>query len=516
MDTELRWFGHTLSKDLKQVRILPFGDFHYGNPLCSLKHAERAIKFVKDNEDVYMVLTGDLCEAITVASKGNIYKQLVEPEMQRDFMIEFLTPIKHKILGMVTGNHEMRIKEIDISKDIAKALNVPYRPEGILLKISFGDNNNFTQGKPYTYWIYATHGYGGARTKSAKAVKVERVATWIHADCLHPNTTVLRGNLQWAKLGDIKVGDELIGIEENPQFNRCRRVIHTNVTYVQNKKCEAFKLFLSDGTVFITTPEHLWLTKRRHDGNRLGGRYNWYPTSELSKGDLLLRVFDVWTNQSDWESGYIAGLLDGEGSITVTTRHRNRQLCFTQKEGMVLKYFEDYLIKNDISYYRYKNINEVINLVIRTDAPKLVGLTQPLRLEKKARDLIERGLQHPRTVSVEHIEPCGEQDVVRIETDKHTFIAEGIATHNCYVMAHDHVVSISPDVYLSPDNRGTLDKKTGFFTGAVTAKRKMLIKSNAYLKWGSYSEQGGFPPVDLEPVVIYLAGKGKPRVNVGV
>jgi hypothetical protein len=268
MEGELRWFGQTLSKDLKQVRIVPLGDVHYGNPLCSMKHFNRTLKFIENNDDVFVILTGDLCESVTIASKGDIYHQSVCPEMQRDNMIEFLTPIKHKILGMCTGNHESRIKEIDISKDISKALNIPYRAEGMLMKISFGSNTLEHKESPYTYWGYFTHGYGGARTKSAKAVKAERLSTWIHADF--------------------------------------------------------------------------------------------------------------------------------------------------------------------------------------------------------------------------------------------------------YVMSHDHVVSIAPDVYLLPDNRGYLDSKTGFVTGKVTSKRKMLIKTNAYLKWGGYSEIGGFPPTDLEPVVIILNGHGKPRVSVGV
>lgn len=268
VEGELRWFGHTLSRELTQLRIIPISDVHYGNPLCSIKHFQRVVKLISDNTDCYTVLGGDLCEAVTIASKGDIYRQRVCPEMQRDDMIEFLNPIKHKILGMITGNHEQRIKEIDISRDIARALNVPYRAEGMLQKISFGQGNERNKDRPYTYWGYLSHGYGGARTKAAKAVKVERVSTWIHADF--------------------------------------------------------------------------------------------------------------------------------------------------------------------------------------------------------------------------------------------------------YILSHDHVVNIAPDIYLLPDNRGKLDSKTGFTTGKVTAKRKMLIKSNAFLKWGNYSEMGGFPPSDLEPVVIILAGQGRPKVNVGV
>lgn len=117
-------------------------------------------------------------------SKGDIYEQVGSPEKQRDQMIEWLEPYKHKLLGIVDGNHEYRIwKEvgIHISRDIARALNIPYRSEGMLLKISLGSGNGRHEECPYVFWHYSTHGYGGARTKSAKAVKVERLASWIHA-----------------------------------------------------------------------------------------------------------------------------------------------------------------------------------------------------------------------------------------------------------------------------------------------------------------------------------------------
>lgn len=131
------------------------------------------------------MFTGDLNESSLRTSKGEIYRQVGTPQDQRDWCIERLYPIKDKILGMCTGNHEQRITNevgIDISKDIANALGVPYRAEGILLKIMFGSGNEGHPGQTYVFWQYSSHGYGGARTKSAKAVKVERVATWIQAD----------------------------------------------------------------------------------------------------------------------------------------------------------------------------------------------------------------------------------------------------------------------------------------------------------------------------------------------
>ncbi len=182
---ELRWYGRILSPTLTEVMIIVLSDLHYGNPYCSIKHFQRTIDFIKNNDNCYCFLNGDLCEAVTKSSKGDVYMQKTTPQGQRDDVIIMLDDIKDKILGVTTGNHEQRIYNetgVDLTKDIAEALDVPYRPEGMLYKLSFGSGNNRQTDKPYVFWSYISHGYGGARTKSAKAVKVERMGTWIHAD----------------------------------------------------------------------------------------------------------------------------------------------------------------------------------------------------------------------------------------------------------------------------------------------------------------------------------------------
>ena len=195
IEGELIYYACQLSASLKQVWIVPISDAHYGNPLFSEKHFRRTIDYILKYNDVYTLLNGDLCESITKASKGDVYTQKFTPQVQRDWVIKTLTPIKHKILGMTTGNHENRIYNetgIDISLDIAQALGVPYRPSGMLVKISFGNYNNNVKGKPFVYWGYFTHGYGGARTKAAKAIKAERLATFVDASfyCMSHDHTV--------------------------------------------------------------------------------------------------------------------------------------------------------------------------------------------------------------------------------------------------------------------------------------------------------------------------------------
>ena len=255
---ELRWYGTILSPELTDVGVIVLSDLHYGNPYCSVKHFQRTVDFIQKTDNCRCFLNGDLLEAVTKQSKGDIYQQKLTPQQQRDDVLDLLLPIKDKVLGVTTGNHEQRIYNetgVDLTADIAMALKVPYRPEGMLYKLSFGGGNEWHKNKPYVFWGYISHGYGGARTRGAKAVKVERMSTWIHAD---------------------------------------------------------------------------------------------------------------------W-----------------------------------------------------------------------------------------------------------------------------------YCMSHDHIVNVAPNVYLMPDNRGIPDSD-GFLTGKVTAKREMLVKSNAYLKWGGYAEQGGFPPSDLATPLIQL------------
>lgn len=185
IEGELIYYAHTLPKSLKEVWIVPISDAHYGHPLFSLKHFERTVNFIGSNKHVYTILVGDLIEAVVRGSKGNIYKQTVEPKMQRKNITAILKPIANKILGSVQGNHERRISEQaseDPSELIAEDLHIPYRPSGMLLKIAFGSGNEGHPDQPYVFWGYMTHGYGGARTKSAKAIKAERLASFVEAD----------------------------------------------------------------------------------------------------------------------------------------------------------------------------------------------------------------------------------------------------------------------------------------------------------------------------------------------
>lgn len=182
---ELKYYAISLSPKFKELFVVGISDVHRGDPLSSEKHFENTIKVISEVPNLYCFFNGDLCNSVIPDSLGDIWLQQMTPRNQKKYFIEKLKPIKNKILCMTDGNHEKRIyrkTSEDITADIAEALNVPYRPNGIAFKISFGGGNSGHDEKPYTYYNYATHGYGGARTRGAKAVKVERLTYWLTVD----------------------------------------------------------------------------------------------------------------------------------------------------------------------------------------------------------------------------------------------------------------------------------------------------------------------------------------------
>lgn len=187
LSIECEWFGRTLPKELKFVELFGLADYHLGNPFSDKPCWDRALEYILYKPEAYAILVGDLCECVVVGSKGDIHTQTLTPGSQRDQIIKDLRPLaeKGKLLGATTGNHEERIYErtgLDLTKDIAEKLGVPYDPDGIFLRVDFGDKMHRESGRPYRYWVYASHGFGGARTKGAKAVKVERLAQYVMCD----------------------------------------------------------------------------------------------------------------------------------------------------------------------------------------------------------------------------------------------------------------------------------------------------------------------------------------------
>jgi hypothetical protein len=107
---------------------------------------------------------------------------------QIDFLCKFLLPIKDKIIGATTGNHEERVYRldgIDITRLVCRELCVEdkYSPDGELIFLRFGDVSYRSKHRgPQWYSIYTTHGCGGGRTPGGAFNKLVALKGVVDAD----------------------------------------------------------------------------------------------------------------------------------------------------------------------------------------------------------------------------------------------------------------------------------------------------------------------------------------------
>ena len=161
----------------KYLTLIPFGDFHYGSKSCKVDTLLAHIKDIKETKDTAVLLMGDLCNIGTRDSVGSgTYDDHINPEEQYEQMLEFLKPIKKKIIGCHQGNHEERIKNstsFDISKMLARELEVPYLQYGALHKIKVNNVN---------FHIYSIHGSSGSATLAGKMNSCIKMQEKVGAD----------------------------------------------------------------------------------------------------------------------------------------------------------------------------------------------------------------------------------------------------------------------------------------------------------------------------------------------
>lgn len=268
-------------------------------------------------------------------------------------------------------------------------------------------------------------------------------------ECLVPETPVLTANLQWVKVGSLKTGDKLAGFEENSGNNRSggkslRAWKEAEIIAVGRKKLPCYELILEDGTKFVCSVNHLWLTARKDQGMGSG---IWKTTEELKPNvSRILKVIEPWEGLgefSEYDAGYIAAALDGEGNLSNMqfdsngTQYSSLGLHFTQKPNVMMDTVKGILSSYGIKFGEYIGKDGDVNrlqMYGKTKVLSLLGKVRPKRLLEKLnfnslgmiKDLPERPV---KVISKKFV---GEMEVVTLGTSTETLIANGFASHNSY------------------------------------------------------------------------------------
>ena len=174
----------------RDITIYPISDVHLGSLEHNSTEWKKFIEKIKNEPNSYVILNGDLINNATRSSVSNVFDDILRPREQKSKMIEYLMPIKDKILCAVSGNHERRsIKDADDDPmyDIMCKLDLEdvYRQNTAFLKLQFGTKEQIAKRKGITYTIVVTHGAGGGIYTGASVNRNERFGYTIdNLDCL--------------------------------------------------------------------------------------------------------------------------------------------------------------------------------------------------------------------------------------------------------------------------------------------------------------------------------------------
>lgn len=176
------------------IEIHPMADLHIGDAQCDYKLVLERIEYIKNTNNAYCVLDGDLMDTAIASSIGDTYAANLQPMEQLKHCVKLFEPIKDKILAVLPGNHENRVYKsdgIDLTEIMCSQLGISdrYSPTTALLFIRFGKSNGKTHNRPQLYTAYITHGSGGGRREGGKVNRLADLASIVDADIyIHGHT----------------------------------------------------------------------------------------------------------------------------------------------------------------------------------------------------------------------------------------------------------------------------------------------------------------------------------------
>ena len=263
--------------------------------------------------------------------------------------------------------------------------------------------------------------------------------------CLDPDTRVLTADLEWVRIDDLRVGDRLVAVDEQPPGDGTQRRMRTaEVTAKWDSTDDAYRITFTDDSSVVCSGSHRWLSTTPNDP----GSYRWRslyrpegtpgPKRSIKVGDSIAFMVEPWEEDRSWEAGYLAGVYDGEGTAIGYPR-REFRVSFVQNPGEVLdetlgylrsKGFEPRYMPVDgkrAQAHVIQGLPEVLRFVGQIGGHKIRRQAIPAMWEGRGLGRINGRSGHKIVTS---IEPVGQRHLVDIETSTGTFIAEGLISHN--------------------------------------------------------------------------------------
>ncbi len=284
-------------------------------------------------------------------------------------------------------------------------------------------------------------------TKFRQALHAEPGYTIV--ECVTPDTKILTSDFRWVSAGSIKTGDDLIGFDEFPTNSvtkvdggkRTGRKLRPSKV-IRSRRIEKFCYLVStDRGDIKCSLDHSFVIR---GSERSFQKRGWIQAKDLKIGMKLAFLTKPWEClDSDPKAAYIAGFMDGEGYISGRS-----SIGFGQNDGPLADYVRSeiesfgYNTKKSLdttgaSHYREPS-GSCHSYSIRNPQPycayRFAGQLRPRRLLRNLQSKIDGTAtwgKNSKCAVVLSITPIGYKEVVAVETTTHTYISEGLLSHNC-------------------------------------------------------------------------------------
>ncbi len=301
--------------------------------------------------------------------------------------------------------------------------------------------------------------------------------------CLAPDTKILKADLTWSNISNLQVGDDLVGFDEGLDLRK-GLVKKSIVTSIGKATLPCYKIVTDQGEV-TASAKHKWVSRAKTHPKKKGEGYQWKTTDELVVGHHLAFTIAPWEVDKTYNGGYISGIFDGEGWVSIYENSKLLMGC-AQKEGKTLDKIKNILKEKSINFNESKNGNGIvcINPSGRWESYKVLGMFRPERLLKK---VFDKGIwgskargKHTPPATILEVKYIGEQEVITIGTSTKTLIANGFLSHNSIYRPKNTPLKGTGGVASGPISKMMMINEIGRFVQQGGARRSAIFGS---LNW---------------------------------
>jgi len=207
--------------------------------------------------------------------------------------------------------------------------------------------------------------------------------------CLDGATKILMADGSTKALGDLRVGDEIIGTRREGHY---RRYVRTAVLAHWKTRKPAYRVGLNDGTSLMASGDHRFLTER---GWKFVSRAEpGVQRPHLTLGNSMMgfgaiaRISD-FGQQADYRRGYLCGVIRGDGHLKSYQYERagrangdqhKFRLAMTDAAALdrTASFLADFGIRTDRFLFQAQTASRKYAEAIRTSARDAIGSIQHL------------------------------------------------------------------------------------------------------------------------------------------